>query len=330
MKNFEEVVGIDVSKKTIDASCHLAQQHRVFSNDIKGYQSMLNWVTKQTKGVSVFYCFENTGNYSLKLASYLSYKGIAYVEESPIKIKRSSGLVREKTDKIDSEIIARYAWIHREELVSSELKSVVYQELGRLIGLRDQLVRNRAGLLGTLKEIEQLLSSPSTDTSCIVLRRSIENLSKQIKSIESRMDSLLKEDESLSSNYKLLLSIRGIGFVVACQLLYHTENFKRFSSWRKFSSYCGLAPYEYSSGTSIHRRKKCHYLGDRKMKSLLSMASISAIQHDPELRLYYKRKVKEGKPKMIALNNVRNKLLARVFSVVKRGTPYVALNQYAA
>lgn len=60
------------------------------------------------------------------------------------------------------------------------------------------------------------------------------------------------------------------------------------------------------------------------------MASISAIQHDPELRLYYKRKVKEGKPKMIALNNVRNKLLARVFSVVKRGTPYVALNQYAA
>ena len=66
------------------------------------------------------------------------------------------------------------------------------------------------------------------------------------------------------------------------------------------------------------------------MKTLLSMAGISAIQHDPELKAYYKRKIAEGKPKMLALNNVRNKLLARAFSVVKRGTPYVVLQQYAA
>jgi transposase len=330
MKNYEEAVGIDVSKKTLDVCCHLLQCHRVFANDVKGYQTMLSWVKKKTKDVPVFYCFENTGNYSLKLASYLSQKEISYVEENPIKIKRSSGLVREKTDKIDSEIIARYAWLYREELTESEVKSICYQELGRLIGLRDQLVRSRSGLMGTFKEIEQLLSSPSTDTSCIVLRRSIENLSKQIKIVESRMDSLLREDVSLSKNYNLLQSLRGIGFVVACQLIYHTQNFTRFETWRQFSSYCGLAPYEYSSGTSIHRRKKCHYLGDRKMKSLLSMSSISAIQHDPELRIYYKRKVAEGKPKMIALNNVRNKLLARAFSVVKRGTPYVVLQNHAA
>jgi len=330
MENFEEAVGIDVSKKTLDVCCHLTRKHHVFPNDPKGYQSMLKWVAKQTKGVAVFYCFENTGNYSLKLASYLSLKAIPYVQENPIKIKRSSGLVREKTDKIDAGLIARYAWVYREELSMSPLKDRTFQELGRLIGLRDQLVRNRAGLMGTLKEMQQLLGSPSTDTACIVLNRAIENLGKQIKAIETRMELLLMEDRELSGNYKLLCSLRGIGFVVACQLLYHTENFKRFESWRQFSSYCGLAPYEYRSGTSVNRRKKCHYMGDRKMKSLLSMASISAIQHDPELKLYYKRKVEEGKPKMIALNNVRNKLLARAFSVIKRGTPYVLLNQYAA
>lgn len=60
------------------------------------------------------------------------------------------------------------------------------------------------------------------------------------------------------------------------------------------------------------------------------MASISAIQNDPELKLYYKKKVEQGKPKMIALNNVRNKLLSRAFAVIKRGTPYVVLNQFAA
>ena len=66
------------------------------------------------------------------------------------------------------------------------------------------------------------------------------------------------------------------------------------------------------------------------MKSLLSMASVSAIQHDSELKLYYQKKIAEGKDKMLAINNVRNKLIARAFAVVKRGTPYVVLQNYAA
>ncbi|MEZ4841918.1 MAG: transposase [Flavobacteriaceae bacterium] len=210
---------------------------------------MFKWVKKITGGMRIFYCFENTGNYSLKLATYLSLKGVAYVEESPITIKRSSGLVREKSDKIDASIIARYAWLYREELEPSKLRSVVFQEMGRLIGLRDQLVRNRAGLIGTLKETQQLLNSPSTDIGCILLKRSIDYLSKQIKATETRLNELLREEESLNNSYNLLLSMKGISFVLACQLIYHTENFNRFKTWRQFSSYCGLAPFEYSSGT---------------------------------------------------------------------------------
>lgn len=329
MKNYKEAIGIDVSKHTLDVSCHVLGKHKVFTNDIKGYRSMLSWVGKLVNEC-VFYCFENTGNYSLKLSCYLSKQGVDYIEENPLRIKRSLGLVREKTDKVDSRLIARYAWLCREELRMSEAKSSVYQELGRLLGLRDQMVRNRAGLQGTLKEMAHLLGSPSTDIGCISIKRAIASFDKQIKTIEKRMDEIVKSDEELSTNYRLLLSLRGVGFVVACQLLYHTQNFQQFDSWRKFSSYCGLAPYEHQSGSSLRKRKQCHWIGDRKMKTLLSMAGISAIQHDPELRAYYKRKIAEGKPKMVALNNVRNKLIARAFSVVKRGTPYVVLQQFAA
>lgn len=329
MKNYKEAIGIDVSKKTLDVSCHLLGKHKVFTNDPRGYRSMLSWVGKEVRG-PVFYCFENTGSYSLKLSCYLNRQDVDYVEENPLRIKRSLGLVREKTDKVDSRLIARYAWLCREELAMSETKSTVYQELGRLLGLRDQMVRNRAGLLGTLREMEHLLGSPSTDMGCICIKRAIASLDKQVRAIETRMDQILRDDEELSTNYGLLLSLRGVGFVVACQLLYHTQNFRRFDSWRKFSSYCGLAPYEHQSGSSLRKRKQCHWIGDRKMKTLLSMAGISAIQHDPELKAYYKRKIEEGKPKMVALNNVRNKLLARAFSVVKRGTPYVVLQQFAA
>jgi len=330
MKNYEEVVGIDVSKKTIDAYCYKAQVHKEFINDIVGYKSLLKWVLKTTKGIAVFYCFENTGYYSLKLALYLSSQSIVYVEESPLKIKRSSGVVKEKTDRLDAELIARYAWLYREELEPSTVKSMSHLELGRLLALRDQLVRNNAGLKGTLKELKVLLSSPSTDVGCLSLKRSIDYQKKQIKSIEERIKDILTEDASMCKNYELLTSLKGIGLVVACQMIYHTGNFTRFASWRAFSSYCGTAPFEHRSGTSIHRRKQCHYLGDRKMKSLLSMASVSAIRHDSELRLYYKRKLAEGKDKMLAINNVRNKLIARAFAVVKRGTPYVVLQQHAA
>lgn len=210
MKNYEEVVGIDVSKKTIDAYCHQTQVHKEFINDIVGYKSLIEWVLKVTKESKVFYCFENTGYYSLKLALYLHSQDIIYVEESPLKIKRSSGIVKEKTDRLDARLIARYAWIYREELKPSTVKSTSHLELGRLLALRDQLVRNNAGLKGTLKEMKVLLSCPTTDSGCVSLKRSIDYLEKQVKTIEVRIKEIIAEDVSMSKNYELLSSLKGI------------------------------------------------------------------------------------------------------------------------
>lgn len=171
MKNYDEVVGIDVSKKTIDAYCYHAQVHREFANELLGYKSLIKWVLKHTKGQTFFYCFENTGYYSLKLALYLISQDIVYVEESPLKIKRSSGIIKEKTDRLDAQLIARYTWLYREELEPSTVKSNSQLELGRLLALRDQIVRNNAGLKGALKEMKVLFTSPTTDLGCISLKR---------------------------------------------------------------------------------------------------------------------------------------------------------------
>lgn len=323
MKNVREVVGIDVSKNTIDATLYHSKQHAVFTNDNQGYIKLLSWVDIKLETGTYFFVFENTGNYSLKLSVFLTSKHLVYVEESPMRIKRSTGLTREKTDRLDSYMIARFGWMYREELEPSELKPKGFQEIGRLLALRDQLVRDRSGLKSTLKEQEHLLSSPSTDTCCKVLGRSIKHIDKQVLSIERRMREILQTDDRLQANYELLRSVKGVGLILSCQLLCHTSNFVKFDNWRRFSSYCGIAPFEYSSGSSIRRRKQSHYIGDRKMKTLLSMAAISAIQSDQELKNYYHRKLEEGKHKMIALNNVRNKILARSFAVIKRGTPFV-------
>jgi transposase len=60
------------------------------------------------------------------------------------------------------------------------------------------------------------------------------------------------------------------------------------------------------------------------------MSAISAIRSDKELKMYYEQRVNEGKPKMVVINIIRNKIVSRIFSTVKIGTPYVELNKFAA
>ena len=82
----KDVIGIDVSKLTIDAYLKLAQAHAVFSNDTKGFRQLVKWIMKHTdcKTEELLICFETTGLYSLKLASFLSQSNIDFVMENPI------------------------------------------------------------------------------------------------------------------------------------------------------------------------------------------------------------------------------------------------------
>jgi len=161
--------------------------------------------------------------------------------------------------------------------------------------------------------MQNLLSSPSTDDCCKILSKSIDYLTKQIEALAQCIRELMKREESFYSNFKLWNTLKGVGLILSSQIIYHTGNFERFSSWRQFSSYCGVAPFEHSSETSISRKNRIHHIGDRKMKTLVTLASVSAVQCDKELKHYYQKKLAEGKPKLVALNNIRNKILARVF-----------------
>jgi transposase len=147
-------------------------------------------------------------------------------------------------------------------------------------------------------------------------------LAQEIKEAEKAIKELLRLDESLQTNYQLAYSVIGIGFATAVHLLIATENFTRFSDVRKLICYCGVAPFEHSSGTSIKGKVRVSHLANKKLKSLLTMAAISAIQHDPELKAKYEQKIEEGKAKMCVINIIRAKLIERVFAVIKKQKPY--------
>lgn len=331
MKKVEETVGIDVSKLTLDVHLHKAGLHQQFGNDEAGFKKILAWVkSKVLKQDEMLFCFEHTGWYCILLGHFLHEKGMDYCCVNPTEIKRSMGLKRGKSDKADAKEIAYYAWLRREDLVPSKPAAANLIELQRMMSLREQLVKQAVALKNLRCGMEQLTGKGSNDFSVLSITESIEHLETQAKKVEKAMEALIKADDQMQTNYKLSKTVKGVGLVLAVQMLLHTHNYTRFDNWRQFSSYCGLVPFPYQSGTSIHGRSKIHPISDRKMKSLLSMSAISAIQHDKELKMYYAKRVGEGKPKMLVLNIIRNKIVSRVFATVNRGTPFVELNQFIA
>jgi transposase len=158
----------------------------------------------------------------------------------------------------------------------------------------------------------------------------IKQLKKTLKSIEEKMHAIIAEDENLKLQYQLVTSIPGIGMQTAVYLLIATKGFDAFDNWRQLACYAGVAPFPNQSGTSLKGKTKVHHLADKKLKSLLNMCALVAVRYDKELKKYYERKVGAGKPKMLVINNVRGKLLARVFAVVNRKTPFVNTQKFAA
>jgi transposase len=330
-KEIKESVGIDVSKLTLDVFIHTRRDHKQFLNNKKGFESMLKWVNQVTNcKEGIIWCFEHTGWYCVLLSQFMHESKQHYCCVNPLEIKRSMGLKRGKTDKQDAEQIARFAWLRKEELETSIPVPVKLIELQRLMSLREQLVKQSTALKSLSKGMLVTLEKKSGDISVGIIKQTLKQLGVQIKKVEKAMEALIKTEEVMWQNYQMSKSVKGVGNVLATQMLLHTHNYTRFETWREFSSYCGLVPFPHQSGTSINRKPRNHSISDKKMKSLLSMSAISAIQADKELKIYFNKRVEEGKPKMLVLNIIRNKLVSRIFATVRRGTPFVEMKKFAA
>lgn len=320
-----DIMGMDVSKQTLD--CHLFIQQKslaAVSNDVKGYRAIKRWLTvelkKKTEGLLVV--MEYTGIYTYGIERFFHQQGIRYVKRPALDIKRSLGMIRGKSDKADARFISKYGWMRREELKPMQPVSDSQFELQQLMSHRDKLVADRASYQSKLKELTEQMGRKINERMVNSMQYVMQVLASEIKQTETDIKELMKTEEALQTNYELALSVTGIGFATSVHLLIATENFTRFNEARKLICYCGVAPFEHSSGTSIKGKVRVSHLANKKLKSLFTMAAISAIQHDPELKAKYEQKLKQGKAKMSALNIIRAKLIERVFAVIKKQKAY--------
>jgi transposase len=331
MKN-KEIVGIDVSKKVLDIYILSEKHYFKISNDPGGFADLIELCAGKLgdRFENVFFCFEDTGRYSKLLSVFLQESQFQFAALNALDIKRSMGLTRGKTDKKDARMIALYAWRKRDELNVTNLSGPIMDQLKQLLTLREKLIKHRTAFKNAGKDLHDCYIDG--EFSFIKERHTsmLLHLNSEIDLVEKELMRIINLHEELADTLKLLLSIRGIGKVLAMYLITLTDNFTKFLSPRKFACYAGIAPFEYSSGSSVKGRTKVHSCANKQIKSLLNMAAMSSIQLNGEYKTNYLRRLSEGKNKMSTLNIIRNKLVFRAFAVVKRRTPYVDLYRFAA
>ena len=326
-KSYPFIVGIDVSKESIDACMIEVSTQRQFSicltNTSEGYMKLKWWMKQHGNDhhEETLVCMEHMGIYTRNLVKYLMNRGVNVWLESSLHIKRSSGLVRGKSDKIDAERIARFAMIHQREAKLVKLSHPTLERLQNLKRLRSRLLKSKMSQEFAIKEMEHFDKKGASELRRLS-KSALEGLSKSLKKVEEKMLEVIEIDKEVRALYELITSVKCVGKVLATDLIVYTHGFTRMLDGKKLACYCGVAPFEYSSGTSINGKPGTSSFANKVLKYDLHMAAMSAIRHCPELKEYYQRKREEGKGKMTILNAVRNKLLHRIVAVVKRGTPY--------
>jgi transposase len=320
-------VGIDISKLTMDVSIiHESgfRQYDYFQNSPSGFKKLDKWLVK-TPGFSyqrAVICMEHTGIYTRQLIPFLLTRQARVWMESPLQIKKSIGMTRGKSDKVDSYRIARYAMTHKDLTKLVSLTNSTLQFLKDLLNSRNRLIKAYLAIKKNLKEMQMIDKSSSRELMALN-KAALNGLKTSRKHVEERMIELINEDEEMKRIFALVTSVRGVGKVLTIQLMVYTQMFTKFDTAKQLSCYCGVAPFSHTSGTSIRGRVGTSNFANMDLKKTLHMASMSAAMHVPEIRSYYERKLGQGKSKMTVLNAIRNKLLHRIVAVVKRGTPYV-------
>jgi transposase len=183
MKEFL-VMGVDVSKITLDICYKPSDFTMQISNDQSGFK---NWYREAKKVMSsvtnVMIVMEHTGSYSSRFEKFLRSKAINYCKISALQIKRSLGMIRGKNDKVDAVRIAEYGWLRREELKAEKPCSASITRLKSLLSLRSKLVRDRSGYMCRIKEIKNAGEYGKSDPIIQIHQRLIKTLTAEIKAI---------------------------------------------------------------------------------------------------------------------------------------------------
>jgi transposase len=311
-------LGIDIAKASFDAVLLVegkADEHAQFENNKSGFKKLKTWLERRTIG-ELHACMEATGNFSDGLATFLYGAGYTVSVVNPARISgyAKSQLRRNKTDKLDAELIAQFCRSQQPPVWTppdpawKELQAMV-RHLQDLDKVRQQ-ARNR------------LSADPNSPVVVAQLQAQIAFLDDQIKHLKKLMNDHIDQHPDLKNQRDLLTSIPGIGDLTASKLLGEFRSIPAFDHPNQLVAFAGLNPRHHTSGSSIRGKTSISKQGRASIRGALYMPAISAKRHNPSLAAFAARLKARGLSGTQIVVAVMRKLLHLAFGVLKSGKPF--------
>ena len=312
------ILGIDVSKNTLDASMSSCNKVRTrsFANSSDGWRHLLDWRIAQ-KIQRVHACLESTGRYSLGIACalYEADHVVSIVNPAQIRDFARTKLGRNKTDGVDAAHIREYCELFKPKPWAPP--SEAHRRLGELQTIR-------SGIVAGLTEWKNRKSSGMVDAVAQALAdATISHFTSQLEAVDEAIAQTIDNDSGLRWKRDLLLSISGVGETLAGVVLAELPGPDVLRSSAEVVAYAGLNPRLHQSGTSIDRMTRISKIGNAVLRAALYMPAMSAMRYNPAIAALVARLKSRGrlKPKQIVVAAMR-KLLVLCFGVLKTGKPF--------
>ena len=305
-------VGIDVSKARLDVGVWPGAESFSVANDSRGIAELVGRVMALTPRAVAL---ESSGGLEALAASELHTAGLTVAVVNPRQVRefaRSLGALG-KTDRLDALVLAQFAQSshsnHR--LVPMRLAEAAEAELKALVVRRRQLL----GML--VAESNRRERAPKVVRKSIV--QTIKGLKRAVAEVEQQLKQTLASAPAQQAKAKLLTAVPGVGPQLGFTLIAELPELGKLGR-RQIASLVGVAPHPHESGKFKGRRMI--WGGRARVRTMLYMASLSAVRHNPQLRAHYRALLDRGKAKKLALVACMRKLLITLNAILRDSTPW--------
>jgi transposase len=291
-------------------------------NTPEGYAVFAGWINGQGITVSnAVICLEATGVYGEGFCYHFHAQGFRVAVEPPNKVKKAFETNGDKTDAVDSRQIAEYACRFYDELHYWEPKAEILEQVRTLLSAREQFTVQLTSCKNGFKALERKVVR--TPMALDMYAETIQRLQENIKKIDREIERLIKRDPLHGQVLSHLKSIPGVGLLLSSSIYVLSNGFSLELDAGQVASYAKVCPRRHESGTSVYRKPRCQKFGPSKIRKLLYLSALTAIQYNKTLKAYFLRKVAEGKAKRLVVNNVANKILRIICGILKNGEPFI-------
>jgi transposase len=310
-------LGIDVSKETLEVTLLKAnepKQTRQVANQTKGFKQVQRWLTKQ-QVEQVHVCLEATNIYWEEAAEFFHQQGHLVSVVNPARISgfAQSQMRRNKTDPLDSQVIAQFC---------AAIKPALWRPPTAEQRKLRALVRHQRALQKTLTQQTNRRATCREPAVQASLKTVIETLEVEIEQIGQQIRAFIDDHPDLKAQYKLLISIKGIGHQCAVVLLAEMYDLADYDSARAAAADAGVTPSHHTSGKSVRRKPKLSKMGKSSVRGILYWPAITAMQHNPLVRALKARLEARGKDWKVIVGAAMRKLLHLAYGVLKNQIPF--------